>query len=162
MIYTPYGAISSNDPFSTGYSDPGAVQKRNAIKDQFYEFSHGNPYQFVATGLYALSPVTGGITYVPATIMTSAAALSSLEQRKRNGWTADNATNLATDAIDLMTGQLSLGLTYRTAEEARNMFNAAITKEVFEQAIQSVVAGAAEWTAKADEKKKKSKQGNGE
>lgn len=82
----------------------GSADRRKRIGEQFYDLSHGLPYKLTMGGLYALSPVTGGLSAIPATAMAVGSGVSTVNDMATNGVSLGNGVNAAFDALDLGAG----------------------------------------------------------
>ena len=96
------GAFSVDDPYTSGY-DKGS-EKRDAIGHQLYNVTHSMPYQMINTGLYMAAPYTGGVTAIPAAVMSATALGTVADDIAENGINVRNGINVGFDVLNAAPG----------------------------------------------------------
>ena len=91
------GAFSVNDPLTAGRAEGGE-------RRELYGITHSMPYQMINTGLYMAAPYTGGVTAIPAAVMSAAALGTVVDDIAENGINVRNGINAGFDVLNAAPG----------------------------------------------------------
>lgn len=144
------GAFSVDDPYTSGY-DKGS-EKRDAIGHQLYNVTHSMPYQMINTGLYMAAPYTGGVTAIPAAVMSAAAlgtVADDIAENVRNGINAGFDVLNAAPGVGLAVKGVKAAAARRAIPQLQEAANSAFwKKEAAHNAAEVAYTDAADTAAK--------------